>query len=321
MNWLPRPLRERWRAWWHARHRPTERWTLTQRNVYILPTKAGMAFVVTLFLLLLASINYQLNLGYALTFLLAGSALASMHMTHGTLRGLTLHLRPVQPAFAGGTAHIEIVASNPGRQRPAVAFAVVAGDQPPHWSWCAIAAASQDTVHLGYAATVRGLHELPMIAVETRFPFGLFRAWTLWRPAGQLCVYPKPESPAASMPDAQSTSDRPGTRRVSHGGEFDGLRPWRRGDGLRQVVWKKVARTGELVSREQSAAPEHELWLEWSTTRLREPEARLSRLAAWVLEADRRQLRYGLKLPGVTLDASQGDEQCRRALQALATWD
>jgi hypothetical protein len=45
--------------------------------------------------MLLASINYQLNLGYALTFLLAGAGLVSMHLTHGTLRGLTLHLRPV----------------------------------------------------------------------------------------------------------------------------------------------------------------------------------------------------------------------------------
>jgi hypothetical protein len=52
-------------------------------------------FALTLLLMLLASINYQLNLGYALTFLLAGSGLVSMHLTHGTLRGLTLHLRPV----------------------------------------------------------------------------------------------------------------------------------------------------------------------------------------------------------------------------------
>ena len=33
-------------------------------------------------MLLLASINYQLNLGYILTFLLAGSGIVSMHVTH-----------------------------------------------------------------------------------------------------------------------------------------------------------------------------------------------------------------------------------------------
>jgi hypothetical protein len=42
----------------------------------------------TLLVLLVASINYQLNLGYLLTFLLAGSALVGMHVCHATLRGL-----------------------------------------------------------------------------------------------------------------------------------------------------------------------------------------------------------------------------------------
>ena len=38
------------------------------------------------------------------------------------------------------------------------------------------------------------------------------------------------------------------------GSELDGVRPWRRGDTMRQVVWKKVARSNELVSRETDAS-------------------------------------------------------------------
>ena len=48
---------------------------LTQRNVYILPTPAGWMLALTLLILLLASINYQLNLGYVLTFMLAGATI------------------------------------------------------------------------------------------------------------------------------------------------------------------------------------------------------------------------------------------------------
>src|SRR5215475_10032937 len=101
-------VRARWRSWWEARLQPSESHTLTQRNIYIVPTRAGFGFAGTLLLLLIASINYQLSLGFALTFLLAGSAAASMHMTHGSLRGLTLHLKPLQPAFAGDSAVIEV---------------------------------------------------------------------------------------------------------------------------------------------------------------------------------------------------------------------
>ena len=65
--------RRRVKGWWEARLPRADTHELTQRNVYILPTRAGFMFALTLLTLLLASINYQLNLGYVLTFLLAGS--------------------------------------------------------------------------------------------------------------------------------------------------------------------------------------------------------------------------------------------------------
>ena len=105
------------KIWWQSRLPQIDTWTLGQRNIYILPTRAGFLFAGTLVVMLLASINYQLNLGYALTFLLAGAGLVSMHLTHGNLRGLTLHLRPPAAVFAGEPALLEVVLSNPGRER------------------------------------------------------------------------------------------------------------------------------------------------------------------------------------------------------------
>src|SRR5580765_4027161 len=109
--------RARFRAWVDARQPRTDTLLLTQRNVYILPTRAGWMFGLTLIVLLLASINYQLNLGYVLTFLLAGSGVVSMHLTHATLRGLTLHLKPIAPVFAGEPAILNVVLTSPGNAR------------------------------------------------------------------------------------------------------------------------------------------------------------------------------------------------------------
>jgi hypothetical protein len=91
-------LRARLRRWIHARLPRTDTLLLTQRNVYILPTRPGLMLALTLLLLLVASINYQLNLGYLLTFLLAGSALVGMHRCHGNLRGADA---APEPAGAG----------------------------------------------------------------------------------------------------------------------------------------------------------------------------------------------------------------------------
>ncbi len=267
------------------------------------------------------SINYQLSLGFALTFLLAGSAAASMQMTHGSLRGLTLHLKPLVPAFDGEAAVLEMVVTNPGRSRLGLGFGLDLDARPIPLAYAEIGAEGQTVVHLSWLAPGRGLHGLPLVRVESRYPFGLFRAWTIWRPAGQQWVYPRPESPTPPWPQAEAAQgdDRPAAR-TGTGTEFEGVRAYRRGDTLRQVVWKKAARTGEMISRETAGAVQRELRLHWSQAQGLEPEARLSRLAAWVVAADAAGHNWGLTLPGVELEPANGSAQRHAALQALAQW-
>ncbi|MEF7616271.1 DUF58 domain-containing protein [Aquincola sp. MAHUQ-54] len=313
-------LRTRVKAWWQARHPRTDRWVLTQRNIYILPTRAGLAFGVTLAVMLLASINYQLNLGYILTFLLAGAGFASLHITHATLRGLTLHLRPVAPCFAGEPARIDVVAESPGRQRHGIGVGFDARAQRDQQVWVDVPALGQATAVLRFVPPRRGSHPVPALRAETRFPFGLFKAWTVWRPAAQALAWPAPEHPPAPLPPAQPLAGPGAAMRQRDGGEFDGVRAYRRGDALRSVVWKKAARTGELVTRENSGAASRELWLDWQLAGAQGAEARLSRLAAWVLAAEGAGVLHGLRLPGVELPPGQGDAHRLKALQALATW-
>ena len=172
----PWNVRARVRGWLTSRLPRTDTQLLTQGNVYILPTRAGWMFALTLVVLLLASVNYQLNLGYVLTFLLAGSGIVSMHITHGTLRGLTLHLRPVAPAFAGSPAVLDIVMSSPSSARFGVGLRLL--DAPPSTlAWTNVPAGGQSTAHVSFVPAARGRHDVPTLSAETRFPLGLFRAW------------------------------------------------------------------------------------------------------------------------------------------------
>jgi uncharacterized protein (DUF58 family) len=166
----------------------------------------------------------------------------------------------------------------------------------------------------------RGLVRVPALMAETRFPLGLFRAWTVWRPAAQVLVYPQPEAPPAPLPATQAVPGPSRNTRATDGGEFDGVRSYRRGDAMRRVVWKKAAKTGELVSRDTSESASRELWLDFDGAGLSDVEARLSRLAAWTLAAQQAGLAFGLRIPGVELSPGQGDAQRRAALEALALW-
>lgn len=321
---LPAPLAARWRAWWNARHPRTDALVLTQRNVYILPTRAGWMYALTLLVLLLASINYQLGLGYLLTFLLAGSGIVSMHVTHNTLRGLELHLRPPTAVHAGDAALLEVVldsASASWRHGIGLALRDVA---PRAWVWVDVPPGGQASTRLAWAAPRRGRLRLPDVRIETRFPLGLFRVWSDWRPAAELLVYPRVEQPAAPLPAARAHGSGQATLRSSEGGEFEGVRAWRRGDPLKLVVWKKAARAldtgGELIARDTRASARSELWLDWAATGALPAEARLSRLAAWVLTAERAGLAWGLALPGRELAPTHGEAHQRAALEALALW-
>ena len=298
---------------------------LTQRTVYILPTRAGWLLGVTLLILLLGSVNYQLNLGYVLTFLLAGSALVGMHVAHATLRGLALQLFPPPAVFAGTTVHATVQVGNPGqRTRYAVGLGVWHSED---WAWADIPAHGSSMLPLNWPAPARGLHSLPPLTVQTCFPLGTFRVWTVWRTAARVLVYPAPEPRAPDLPVTPAPGlGAAGSQRQTADPsmeDWDGVRPYRPGDPLKTVLWKKAAQRDTLVSREATGRACGEVWLDLAQTGLlagAETEARLGRLCAWVLAAHQQELRFGMRLGAKTIAPQQGLAHRNHCLRALALY-
>ena len=321
-------FQNRFRAWFENRLPLTDHVTLTQRTVYILPTRPGLMLGVTLLTLLVASINFQLNLGYLLTFLLAGSALVGMHVCHGTLRGLAMHLIAPPAQYAGAMAAFDIKLLNEKRSvRHGIGLSVLSANvkntKQDHWSWADVPAQGSSTVQVAFKPERRGLHRLPTLTAETRFPLGTFRVWTVWRPAAQVLVYPAPEANAPPLPPGEPRSGGAAhASRAQNTGEFDGVRAYRRGDPLKLVVWKKAAKADEsgngLVVRDTQQAQRHELWLDFAQAGSGGKEQKLSRLCAWVLSADKLALDYGLRLPSLEIKPACGEAHKRQCLEALA---
>ena len=327
-----KPWKQRLQSWFENRLPLSDHITLTQRTVYILPTRPGLMLGVTLLTLLVASINYQLNLGYLLTFLLAGSALVGMHVCHGTLRGLSLSLVPPSAHYAGAAATIDVQLTNDRRSsRHGIGLSVLhSQDGQTHWTWTDVPPQNSSTVQVAFTPRTRGLHRLPTLTAETRFPLGTFRVWTVWRPAAQMLVYPLPEPMPPPLPPGEPRSG--GTAAMAQTrstGEFEGVRAYRRGDPLKLVVWKKAAQSstadeqscnesGGLLVRDTEQAQRHELWLDFMQAGTSDAEHGLSRLCAWVLQADRLGIDYGLRLRALEIKPGSGAAHQRRCLEALA---
>ena len=310
-------LRARWRHWWESRLVPADVITLVQNRVYVLPSRPGLMLAATLAVLLATSINYQLNLGYLLTFLLAGCAAVSLHTAHSTLRGLGLHLLPPEAQFAGTPLVLGIKLHNPGRRpRYSIGLAVWGSGR---WAWSNVPAQGEAQVQISFAPERRGVYPVPLLTAETRFPLGTFRIWALWRPAAQVLVYPTPEPQPPPLPaGAPRGNDASHGAQPASSGELEGVRVYQRGDPLKLVVWKKAAKSGELVSRDRSPARAEVLWLDARQTGLADREQQLSRLCAWVLRADQLGLDYGLRLRSREIAPGSGAAHKKRCLDALA---
>lgn len=341
----PRALKRRLDHWFEARLPLADSVTLTQRSVYILPTRPGLMLAVTLLVLLVASINYQLNLGYLLTFLLAGCALVGMHVSHATLRGLTLNLIAPRAVFSGATAAFDIKISNPDKSvRYSIGIRALlergAENPPPthQWAWCDVPAQGTSSVQVAFHPVQRGRQRLPALTAETRFPLGTFRVWTIWRPAAHVLVYPAPEAHPPPLPPARALKQgalQPLTSsaatRLQDSSELDGIRNYRRGDSLKHILWKKAAlamanpapegagNAGFLVRAHEKTPPQRsELWLDIDQAGSHGLEAQLSRLCAWVLQAEAQGLRYGLRLRNQTIAPGSGTAHHGQCLEALA---
>ena len=224
-------------------------------------------------------------------------------------------MAPVQGSLEPGTladwiladglpVRLQVQLHNAARAtRYGIGVAVRGSHQSREWVWCDVPGQGSATVQVAFAPALRGLQGAPLLKLETRYPLGTFRSWALWRPAAQVLVYPAPEVPPQPLPPGEPRAGGTGNAPSQGIGEFDGVRAYRRGDPLKLVVWKKAAKslatgTDDLVSRDAQQAQRHELWLDLAHAALPNHEARVSRLTAWVLQADRLGLDYGLRLPG-----------------------
>lgn len=322
-------LMARFRRWFESRLPFVDQVLLTQRNVYILPTRPGLMLGLTLLVLLVASINYQLNLGYLLTFLLAGCALAGMHVCHATLRGLAMHLVAPYAHYSGAAAVIDIKLTNARKHvRHGIGLSVLHRPEgressDAFWAWTDVPAQGSSAVKISFTPQQRGLQCLPTLTAETRFPLGTFRVWTVWRPALQILVYPRPETTPPPLPPGEPLSGQAAARaQPQSSDEFDGVRAYRRGDPTKRIVWKKAAKADEqgsgLVVRDTQLAQRQELWLDFLKIGGAETEHKLSRLCAWVLRAEQLGLAYGLRLPALEIRPSCGEAHKRICLEALA---
>jgi len=288
--------------------------TLSPRQIYILPTRYGLAFALLLVLMWIGSVNYANNLGFLLTFLLTGLGLVTMLHTWRNLLGIRCQALRSEPVFKGQTAIFRIQLGNRRRtERPQVSLRLEGGAV----STCDLPVDGHKTLQLSARAERRGRFHLPRCVISTTYPLGLLQAWSYLHLDGEVLVYPVPGDPLPASDQPSYRQSQQGDKGVGSD-DFVGLRGYRAGDSPRQIDWKSHAREQGLHTKQFGGDRSDRRWLEWQALAPLPVEARLSALCRGVLDAAEQQQEFGLRLPGLELPPARGEKQRLAALQALA---
>ena len=290
--------------------------TLTQRRIFILPTRHGAGFAFVLLLMLLGDINYNLSLGYALTFLLGTLALLTMLHAFRNMVQLEIRAGRADAVFAGDKAQFILHFHNRSDlSRHRLSLRGECG--------CSITfdipARQSIEIRLPIPAPQRGWLESGRLTLFTEFPLGLFYAWSYLQFDTRCLVYPKPAAPLP-LPISLAQNDAGGFS-VAGDEDFSGLRGYVDGDAQQRIAWKALAREQGLQVKQFSAQQGRELDLDWSLLPAMGAERRLAIMARWVLDADAQNLHFGLRLPGAELPPRCGAAHRAECLRALALFE
>lgn len=286
---------------------------LQSRRIYILPTRSGLIFGAIVFVMLLGAMNYNNNLGFALSFLLAAVGIVSIHHCHHNLAQLRIATLGAEPVFAGDTWKFRFVLHN---ERARARWQLRLGWDGNKRETCAdIDPSTQRIFELPLDAPRRGLHAVPRLRVASCYPLGLLEAWSWLNLDLNGLAYPRPAGDSAATLVADQAASG-----LSAAGDDDywGTRQWRPGDSPRRMAWKALARTGQKLVHEYRGGSGAPVWIDWDSGPDDAAETRIARLARQVLQAHAAGTDYGLRIPGVVLNPDQGPEQRHRCLRALA---
>lgn len=309
-------LKKRWLALFRVARSVNNVATLGARQIYILPTRWSLFYILMLLALLIGAINYTLSLAYFVTFLLAALGNIAMLHTWRNLAHCEVAVLNAKPTFAGSQAKVHIqIGSNKNRSR----HAIYAHFMHNTMSVTSLLPNEKKQITLLLNTSQRGYIALPRIKLYTEFPLSLFHAWAYAECSFQLLVYPKPSNTGLPIPSTIDINTK-GNHSTHQGDEdFTGHKTYQIGDLPSKVDWKASSRGIGMLSKQYSGEAANTLYLDWAQT-TGDTETRIAQLTRWVVDAHEAHLKYGLTLnQQVQLTPSNTVAHYHACLKALAT--
>ncbi len=284
---------------------------LDRRRIYVLPTRFGLMFSLVLLVMMLGALNYNNNPALLLTCLLAAASYQSVFQAFQALNRLELHAVQASACFAGDCLRLSLHLHNDDRVRHDLHLVFADVDEVFD-----LRERGDNRMDLSMHTQRRGWFRPGRMRLSSQYPFALFEVWSWLNPEFAALVYPRPEPNPPPLPRSAAQRETHTVRR--EGDEMSALREYRPGDPLRAIAWKASARHESLLVKQFDQPIGTHVVLDYAALPGLDREARIARLAAWVLAADAAQASCALHLPGRRIESGRGGAHRNRCLRELA---
>ncbi len=237
--------------------------------------------------------------------------------THKNLSGITIVSIGAAPVFAGEKAAFKtMIITNDNKKR----FSIRMGFENQEKIEENIFPPNPRHFNIPFKTQKRGILTPGTIVISTRYPLGLFRAWSKFDPGVTSLVYPKPVYDIF-MPSHIISSDREDKgKRVIEGGtdDFSGLKTYQPGDSLLHISWKAFSKGQGLMTKKFGSQAGTWALFDYEKIPGKDVEIKLSMICGMILTAASKGMAYGLRLPGLEIEPGKGELHRHNCLKTLA---
>lgn len=233
---------------WFARIDQTDH----SKRVYIIPSAIGLYFTFISFILFLIAVSYGHNLAFFATFLFFSFVSLSAVIANENTNSITATWsHDLVRGRVGGSVLSKLVVTNRSKKTRYDICVEISGVTVGTLSELPGETQGEIEVDLGLLQLERGLYEVKRFAIATRFPFGLFYAWSWKKDAMTVIVHPKAQT--GYLPEQIRPSKEEGTGATASqlgSSEFYEARPHRAGESMARIDRRRSQRLGHPQIRE-----------------------------------------------------------------------
>lgn len=317
-NLSTRIFSRRFERWLNKRMPANNKQQLTRNNIFILPSRFGLLYILLTLLIFILGTNYQNNIIILLSYLLGSLFLSAMFRCFYNLSGLTFSQEVDVSGYNKQLLFIPVTLKSKSTR---YALCLQFSKQEELFIDEVISGVSD--LRIPFFPSLRGQQNTGRLKVSSEYSLGLFTCWTHLDLNCCLTIYPQVKAlsfkriPNRNIDHEQNDA---GIFEIPGVEDFSELKTYKRGESLSQVAWKQVAKGQGWLTKHYVETKSDNVVLKLQDMPSVNIEWQLSYLCFLVGEQHKLGHVFSLELGSSQIEAGQGQQHFQQCLYALACY-